>query len=73
MMWLFAGISLSAWLTEEAADSTDAFTLPFSFLPRSVTPNPSPPTSTSSLEDQVSLCPSVERVRRRRGGGGGLF
>ena len=39
---------------------------------------PLPPTSTSSLEDQVSLCPSVERVRRRRdggggGGGGGLF
>ncbi len=34
MMWLFAGFS--AWLTEEAADGTDAFTLLFSFLPRSV-------------------------------------
>lgn len=38
-MWLFAGFS--TWLTEEAADGTDAFTLLFSFLPCCVPP-PSP-------------------------------
>lgn len=38
MMWLFAGFS--AWLTEEAADGTDAFTLLFSFLPRCAPPPP---------------------------------
>ena len=66
MMWLFAGFS--ARLTEEAADGTDAFTLLFSFLPPSIAPL----LLHSLLDDQVSLCPSVEE-EGRRGGGGGLF
>lgn len=64
-MWLFAGFS--AWLTEEAADSTDAFTLLFSFHPRSVTPNHHH--LHSLLNDQVSFCPSVWKEMRRREGG----
>lgn len=43
-MWLCAGCS--ARLTEEAADSTDAFTLLFSFHPRSTPTLPHTHTST---------------------------
>lgn len=60
-MWLFAGFS--AWLTEEVADGTDAFTLFFSLLPRCRPPS----TSSSLLGDQVSLRPSVQRERRKKG------
>lgn len=66
-MWLFAGFS--AWLTEEVADSTDAFTLFFSLLPHCCPPPPPPVPCLAIRFLSVHQC----RGRGEKRGGGGLF
>lgn len=68
-MWLFAGFS--AWLTEEVADGTDAFTLFFSLLPRCCVPPPHPPPVPCLAIRFLSVHQCRGRGEKR--GGGGLF